>query len=42
MAFRRPFLRYIGTYVVVLLIPIVFFVLLFRVSFLEQLLKNGW
>ncbi len=37
MAFRRPFLRYIGTYVVVLLIPIGLFVLLFRMSFLEQL-----
>ncbi len=37
MAFRRPFLRYIGTYVIVLLIPIIFFVLLFRMNFLEQL-----
>ncbi|MFP4376574.1 MAG: hypothetical protein ACLFP4_05980, partial [Spirochaetales bacterium] len=37
MVARRPFLRYVATYVVVLLIPIVFFVLVFRVHLLAQL-----
>jgi AraC-like DNA-binding protein len=37
MGFRRPFLRYIATYVIVLLVPVLFFALLFRVNFLEQL-----
>ena len=37
MGFRRPFIRYIATYVIVLLVPVLFFALLFRVNFLEQL-----
>lgn len=37
MAARRPFLRYVATYVVVLLIPIVFLVLVFRVNVLTQI-----
>ncbi len=37
MVARRPFLRYVATYVVVLLIPIIFLVLVFRVNVLTQI-----